>query len=142
MSTTHKQVDAYAQLRDLILLIINALLVKSPIIGTKQLITVKYVLKHFNMILTRELVYVRLEILSCKVEDAFHAHIRISGTPEQIHALIVQILMFTALRIKDASVQTVRLMNTMVNAPPAIILITGTKLQECALLAQRLMNSI
>lgn len=120
----------------------NALPVDCQIIGTKPLETVKFVHKLSNMILTKEVVYVQLEIPSFKEADVHPAHIQTIGTVYQTHVRIVQTLTYTVLTSESVFAQIIHPINTTEDALLAIIRITGTRLQECVLPAQKPMNSI
>jgi hypothetical protein len=69
----------FAQVKDLILLIVNVLLANCQIIGIKQQIIARFAHNHLNMIHIREAAFAQLEILFYKEVDALHALIQIIG---------------------------------------------------------------
>lgn len=79
LNTIYRQDDVFAQVKDLILLIVNVLLANCQIIGIKQQIIARFAHNHLNMIHIREAAFAQLEILFYKEVDALHALIQIIG---------------------------------------------------------------
>ncbi len=139
--TTLKQDDVFVQVTDRILWIMNVSHVDYQIIGMKLLETVIDVLKLFSMILTNAAVSALYFIHFCKVVNVPLAHIQIIGIWKPIHARIVQIHTFMIQKVRNALALKALPLNSMENAFPATILITGMKLPECVSHAQKLTNS-
>lgn len=120
----------------------NALSVHYQITGTKQTEIVTDVQKLSSMILIKEVVFVQFYIHFYRMENAYLAHIQTTGIHSPILVLTVLTLILTTLNPKNADALHQLPTNTMENALPVIILITGMTLPECVSLVQKLISSM